>query len=361
MNTVDRQTRIAMLERAIIPPSLPLLIGVGHLKASKAGILLVCDQNRKLLGILTDGDIRRAILDGKDLSRPCIKFVNPAPVVALEGTSLEHARTLMEESITFKINCLPVVDSKGCVVDLIRREDLKKNETRRITALIMAGGFGTRLGSLTKNTPKPMLKVGGQPLLEHILIHLRDHDVTTAYISTHFRADRIKQHIGNGSRFGMEIHYLYEELPLGTAGAISMLPPIQNTLLMMNGDILTEVDLKAMLEFHINGNSDMTVAVRKYSVELPYGVVKCTGNRIKGLIEKPVTNMLVNAGIYLLEPAVRKFVKAGSPLNMNELICDLIKAGRYLSAFPVIEYWLDIGQKADYQAAKQYDKNLVAA
>jgi NDP-sugar pyrophosphorylase family protein len=220
-----------------------------------------------------------------------------------------------------------------------------------IAALIMAGGLGMRLRPLTDDTPKPMLPVGGRPLMERTVERLRRAGIRSVHVATHYKGEKIVDHFGDGNGFGVDLKYLTEDRAMGTAGALSMMPESTDTVLVINGDILTDVDFNAMRGFHRQYGAALTVGVRKYGVSVPYGVVEADGPIVRSLVEKPVVNFFVNAGIYLLEPAAVAYART-TPMDMTELINRLIEAGRTVVSFPVLEYWMDIGQHHDYIQAQ---------
>jgi NDP-sugar pyrophosphorylase family protein len=220
----------------------------------------------------------------------------------------------------------------------------------------MAGGFGTRLRPLTDNMPKPMLPVGGRPLMERIVGQLKESGIDQIVVTTHYKAEAIVDHFGDGTDFGVTMTYVQEDEPLNTGGAIGLIPNVDEPLLVINGDILTQVDFRALHDFHRDCGADMTVGVRKYLLKVPYGVIENDGARVTQINEKPELSLFVNAGIYLLEPSVRRYVARGVSLSMTDLIQTVIDAGLMVASFPVLEYWLDVGQTGDYQQA-QVDKD----
>lgn len=216
----------------------------------------------------------------------------------------------------------------------------------------MAGGYGTRLRPLTDDLPKPMLPVGTKPLLELIVEQLRVAGIRQVNVATHYRGEVITDHFKDGQDFGVEIRYVKEDQPLGTAGALSLLEESDEPLLVMNGDILTRVDFRAMLNFHREHNAELTVGVRQYEFRVPYGVVNTNGVDVTGISEKPVVRQFINAGIYLLNPLVRRVIPNGRPYDIPELIENLLKEKRCVVCFPIREYWLDIGKSDQYDQAK---------
>ena len=328
---------------------------VERINLGRAGIALVVGPKRELLGTLTDGDIRRAVLAGMQLAEPVSKILEAKgsqnPVTANRGASLVDLMQTMRDKGVLQ---LPIVDEHGVVVDLALMKDFLQVETLPLQAVVMAGGFGKRLMPLTESTPKPMLPVGDKPLLEHIVSQLQASGIHRVKLTTHFNPETIKAHFGNGEEFGLDIGYVNEDEPLGTAGALGLLEGgLEEPILLMNGDILTQVDFRAMLAFHREHKAELTVAVRQYDFKVPYGVLQCDGERVLGVQEKPRFHFLVNAGIYLVEPTARRLIEPRRRFDMTELIEVVAARGGRVVAFPIVEYWLDIGQPADYQKAQE--------
>jgi NDP-sugar pyrophosphorylase family protein len=223
----------------------------------------------------------------------------------------------------------------------------------------MAGGFGTRLRPLTNDLPKPMLPVGSKPLLELIVDQLKRAGIRRLNVATHYKGDMISEHFKDGQDFGVEIRYVKEDQPLGTAGALSLLEDSEEPLLVINGDILTRVDFREMLNFHREHKADLTIAVRQYEFNVPYGVVETDGVAVKGISEKPTVRQFINAGMYLLNPSVRRLVPNGQPYDIPDLVHRMIAEGRPVVCFPVREYWLDIGIEDQYVKAQADVKTLL--
>ena len=321
------------------------------------GIALVADAEYHLLGTITDGDIRRAILSGLNMHQPVsvllerkVDSIYPQPIIALGGMEPGAILELMQ---SHSVRQIPVLDEARRVVNLITIEELLPQNTLPVTAVVMAGGFGTRLRPLTEDIPKPMLPVGGKPLLEHILGQMRDSGVRHVNITTHYMPEKIVDYFGDGRQFGLEIDYVNEDRPLGTAGALGLMSPPTETMLVINGDILTQINFRAMLKFHHEHQADLTVAVRYYEMQVPYGVLQCDGARVLGVQEKPIYNFLVNAGIYMIEPSAYAFIPHGTKFDMTDLIEKLTSENRTVVSFPIVEYWLDIGHHAQYEQAQK--------
>lgn len=317
---------------------------------------LVVDREQRLLDVVTDGDIRRAVLDGVSLDTPVLQLKERKAHAPISSPLTAPAKWERAQLLAFmrarQIHQLPLVDDAARVVDLVKLTDLLPQAPLMIQAVVMAGGHGTRLRPLTVDLPKPMLPVGDRPLLELTIEGLRSAGIQRVNVTTHFLPEKIRDHFGDGTRFGVDINYINEDTPLGTAGALALMEPGGGPLLVMNGDILTQVDFRAMVEFHREQQAQLTVAVREYDVEVPYGVVECDGARVMSVKEKPTYKFFVNAGIYLVEPKVCELIPKGQKFDMPELINTLVESGQTVANFPIMEYWLDIGQHADYAQAQ---------
>jgi NDP-sugar pyrophosphorylase family protein len=278
----------------------------------------------------------------QDLHEP-----RPVPLTAPVGTAPAELVALMQ---AYEVRQIPLVDADGCVQDLALLQDLVEVEGPPLRAVVMAGGLGSRLAPLTEETPKPMLPVGDRPLLERIVAQLREAGIRHVNLTTHYRGEAIAAHFGDGREHGVEIEYVSEERPLGTAGALGLVDS-DDPILVMNGDILTRVDFRAMHRFHDEHEADMTVAVRPYEARVPYGLVELEDAHVTAISEKPLVRGFVNAGIYLIAPGVSRLVEPSESLDMPQLIERLVAGSRRVVGFPLREYWLDIGRLADYEQA----------
>lgn len=341
-------------------PDISLLEAIAQMDKIRAGIVLVVDTDQKLLGTVTDGDLRRIILAGISLEEPVSVLLArktdslyAKPITAPMGA---ERSTFIELLKLHSIRHLPLVDPEQRVVALVTMDEFAPEQEPPMKAVIMAGGMGTRLHPLTEELPKPMLPVGNQPLMEIIVNQLRDADISHVNISVHHNSEKITDYFGDGSNFGVEITYVTEDRPLGTAGALGLMAAPQETVLVINGDILTQVDFRAMRTYHQEHRADLTVAVQQYDLQVPYGVVECEGASIQSISEKPVLKFFVNAGIYLLEPSVYRFIPNGERYDMTDLIQRLLSEGSSVVAFPIREYWNDIGEPSDYEQAQEQVK-----
>jgi dTDP-glucose pyrophosphorylase len=335
----------------LVLPDASALDVMRRIDENVTGLALVVDDERRLLATVTDGDLRRAVLAGRDLSEPIRAVVEwkHAPVSAPVGTTSDELLELME---TRGLRHVPLLDADGRVVDVALLTELVRDRELPLRAVVMAGGFGRRLGELTADVPKPMLPLADEPLLERIVAQLRDAGIGRVALTTHYRSDLIREHFGDGSSFGVDIHYVDEQEPLGTAGGLSLLEDSDEPVLVMNGDIVTRIGIDAFVAFHAEHEADLTVAVLPYEFRIPYGVVDLDGARITRLSEKPVVRRFANAGIYLLSADARRSVPRGKRCDMTELIDRLITDGRRVVAFPLREYWVDIGDVVSYERAR---------
>lgn len=313
-------------------------------------IALVVDENQRLLGTITDGDVRRGILKGIALEESASQIMNANPRVAKAEQSRDEIFMLLREK---SLHQIPVLNQEGCLVGLEVIEDLLRPQTRDNRVVIMAGGLGSRLGSLTNDCPKPMLHVGDKPILETIIEKFLEFGFQNFTIAVNYKADVIKNHFGDGSKYFCNIEYLHENEPLGTAGALSLLPvrPTES-LLVINGDVLTKVDYHHLLSFHQEHNARATMCVREYDIQVPFGVVAVEGHRFVGIEEKPVHKFFINAGIYVLNPDVLSMLAPGEHCDMPSLLNRVAGQGQETAVFPVREYWLDLGQIEDFNRAK---------
>jgi len=342
------------IEKLCVSPETPLLTVVETIQCGEKQIALVVDEQQHLLGLITDGDVRRAILHNIPMESPASEIMQRKFIAGLNGMSLFEICELMQLK---SVRHIPLVDADGILQDLIWISDLDLHPRLGMSAVVMAGGFGQRLRPLTKNLPKPMLPVGDKPLLEIMIQNLKESGIHRVHVSTYFQGDKIIKHFGNGDDLGVEISYLTEDQPLGTAGILSQLNGSDEPIFVINGDILTRIDFRSMLAFHNDHKADLTVAVRQYDLEVPYGVLECNGPHVNKISEKPTYRFFVNAGIYILQPESYRLIPEDQPFDMTELIEVLISARRAVVSYPITEYWLDIGHHADYQKAQDDVKN----
>lgn len=338
-------------KNVIVSPQQTIREALVTIDASALRVALVVDHKDTLLGVVTDGDIRRGLLRNLPLDTPVSVVMNTSPITASPQASKEELIEIMEKKV---ILAIPIVEN-GKVVGLETLQEALSKPQLNNPVFLMAGGFGTRLRPLTDNCPKPLLKVGGVPILETTLLRFIKDGFVNFYISTHYMPEMIRQHFGDGSQWNVSITYVHEDNPLGTGGALGLLPKGMPDLpiIMMNGDVLTTVDFKRLLDFHNSNNADATMAVREYEYQIPYGVIKGEGNRIVSMEEKPVQRFFVNAGIYVVSQRLAQSVPHNHIIDMPSLLEQQIAEKREILMFPIHEYWLDIGRMDDFHRAQE--------
>lgn len=314
-------------------------------------IVLVEDEDKKLIGTITDGDIRRGLLKHLPMNSQLSEFMSTEPTVAKVTDNHNQILLKMQELDLLQI---PIVDDYGKVVGLETLQNLNEKKRYGNPVFLMAGGLGKRLRPLTKDIPKPMLNVGSQPILETILKQFIEAGFYNFYISINYKAEILQAHFKDGSDWKVSIKYINEDEPLGTAGALGLLPKDIPDLpiIVMNGDLLTKVDFQELLSFHIEQGLQATMCVRDYEFKVPYGVIHAEGHCITSIIEKPVHKFFINAGIYVLNPVVLNMINGKDYLDMPDLFSELINEGKQASIFPLYEYWLDIGKINQFNQAQ---------
>lgn len=338
-------------QSVLIGPDISLEDAIATLDREALRIVIVVDDKGVLLGTLTDGDVRRALLHHLPLST-CVRdvmYVNPR--VAELNWGRDRMLAVMEKHQLLQ---LPVVDKDFKVVGLETLHGLLNKGRRDNPVFLMAGGFGTRLHPLTHSCPKPLLKVGDKPILELIMQGFINAGFHRFFISTHYMPEMIQAYFGDGSRWGVSIRYVHENEPLGTGGALGLLPhdDINLPLFVMNGDLLTNLDFQNLLNFHEERCGVATMCVREYEYQVPYGVIESEGHQILSMVEKPIQKFFINAGIYLLSPELVKSVSKNTRIDMPTILERAIALGEVVNMFPVHEYWLDIGRMEDFHRAQ---------
>ena len=336
---------------ALVSSSTTLRQTIEAITEGSLQIALVVDSDNKLLGTVTDGDIRKAILAGKDLSITAAEAMRREPITSAAKTPRAAILKLMREK---RIHQMPLLDELGRVVDVLTVDDMIGALQKPNAVVIMAGGLGTRLHPLTQDTPKPMLKVGGKPILETIIQSFADQGFINFFVSINYKAEMISDYFGDGSKFGVAITYLNEKTRLGTAGGLSLLPKnIHAPVIVMNGDLLTRISVDALLDFHERENAIATMVVREDHYQIPYGVVQVDGTQIIGVEEKPTQRNLVNAGIYVVSKLGLENIPNDTFYDMPTHFAKLSADGHRTAAFPLHEYWVDIGRLDELERAQR--------
>lgn len=310
------------------------------------GFLVIIDSKNVLLGMVTDGDIRRAILNKQD---KVWDIINTDPITA--SNKMERS-DVMKMLHSIHRRQIPVVDENNVLVDIIYLDD-EEDHFKNNYVVIMAGGLGSRLGELTKETPKPMLSVGGKPILENIIMGFKESGFNRFILCVSYKSEIIEEYFGDGSNFGVQILYNHEEKKMGTAGALGLIKnDFIDPFFVINGDILSTINFQEFLEFHKKSSALATMCVKKFDYQIPYACISITEDHvIKALIEKPIQTYSINAGMYVLDPSVLDLIPVNDYYDMTTLFEDLMKSDKKTVAYNLNEYWLDIGLKADYTKA----------
>jgi dTDP-glucose pyrophosphorylase/CBS domain-containing protein len=313
-------------------------------------IAIVVDSKNKLIGTLSDGDIRRGFLKGLDVESPIISVINTKP---LFGRINDNKKKLIKYAISKKIYQIPIVNNKKKFVDILLTDEITQNEIKLNKVVIMAGGKGTRLRPLTKNTPKPMLKVGNKPILETIIQSFSNRGFKDLIICVNYKSHAIEKYFGNGNKFGVTIKYFKETKKMGTAGAISFLKKdLIEPFFVINGDLLTNLNFEKMMDFHNTHSAVATMGVKEYVINSPYGEVKTFNEKIISINEKPAHKFFANAGIYILNPMCIDLIPKNY-FDMTTLFKKIILKKKKTASFPLNEYWKDIGSLTDFEKANE--------
>lgn len=314
-------------------------------------MVLVRDKSDRIVGLITDGDIRRGLLSGRTMDMPAAsvmtrEFFTVAPDADRASTlDVMKARSFQH---------VPVLDYNRRLIAIHFLRDLIGAMPKPNIAVIMAGGRGTRLRPVTESIPKPMLEVAGRPMLERIVLHLVGHGIQTIYISVNFMSGVIEKHFGDGSVFGCRIDYLRESEPLGTGGSLSLLTRRpEHPFLVLNGDLISRANVTALLEAHTQSKHLATVGVGPYQIQVPFGTVRQESGRLESLVEKPILDILVNRGIYVLDPAALDFVPKQNVFPITDLFNELLAANKSVGVFNFDDPWMDVGHMEDLRRAQR--------
>jgi dTDP-glucose pyrophosphorylase len=328
-----------------------VLEALGVIDSGSAQIVLVLDDNLRLIGTLTDGDIRRGLLHGETLESPAERLMNRQFRFVRRGADQAQVMEMMRREVLRQI---PVVDEQGRVVDLILLQELQQPAQLPNAVVIMAGGKGTRLRPHTEHCPKPMLLVDGKPMLELVLEQFMASGFCQFYLSVNYLKEQIIEHFGNGQAWGVSIDYLEEDEPLGTAGSLQLLPgSVKDPFLVINGDVLTRLNPIQLLRFHIEHAAAGTLCVREHTTTCPFGVVQTNGVELAGFEEKPISRQLVNAGVYVIDPQLLPLLHLHQSTDMPTLLQSAQQAGYRVAVCPIHEYWIDVGRPETLLQAHQ--------
>ena len=338
-----------------IHPERTLTDAIKKITLNKKQFVLIVDRNNCLLGILTDGDIRRGILKGFSLNDTVNKIMNANPITA---STRESSRQIIDKMMIKNVQQCPIIDKKNKLKDIKFLDKSLTSFSLDNFVVIMAGGMGKRLSPYTKERPKPLMNIAGKPILERIIINLAKHGFKEIFLAVYYKSEMLEEFFGDGSSYGVKLNYIKEKSPLGTAGSISLLPnKPKKPFLVMNSDIVTDVNYFGLLDFHKKNKSIVTMCLKDFSVEVPYGVVQTNNNKILKIKEKPILTYKVNAGIYVLSPKATNYIPSNEYFDMTELFEILIKNKHKTSAFPIFENWADIANIEDLRKIDKFLKS----
>ncbi len=333
-----------------LAPDSPIKRAAEIIETYSPRVALVVDADGRLLGTITDGDIRRGLLRGINADAPASEVMNIHPQVVRVTESRGQILPRMQ---TLRIRHMPVVNDQNRVIRLEVLPFFSSATRRTNPVVVMAGGEGRRLRPLTETVPKPMLPVGGRPILETIVYRLASQGFTSLYFSVNHCSGVIKQHFGNGANFGVDVTYLEEDRALGTAGSLHLMPQKPDrSFLVLNGDVLTTLDYSELLNFHQDSEATLTICAQTYQVAVPFGVLEIDDERVVALREKPLYDYFIASGIYALRPSALDLFEPGERFDMPDLVRRILETGGKVAAFPLREYWVDVGRMEDLSRAR---------
>lgn len=340
---------VEMTKKYCITPQASILDAMKKIDASAIATVMVC-EGRKIKGVLTDGDIRRALIDGALLTDPIERFYTRNFTAVTPEALRADVLELMQARV---IEQIPIISEDGELMGIHTMHSILGHETKPNWAVIMAGGKGIRLGELTTDTPKPMLRVAGKPILERLILHAISYGIRNFYLAVNHLSHVIEDYFENGAKWGCTIEYLREDKPLGSGGALSLLPERpENPLIVMNGDLLTEVNISQMLAFHENHSFYATIGVHYYSHEVPFGCIQTDGKRIRSIEEKPLITKIINGGIYVLSPDAVRSIPADSLFPATQIFKVALEENKPCGAYPLDGEWIDVGMPKQLRQAR---------
>jgi dTDP-glucose pyrophosphorylase len=336
-------------ESIIIPKNASLKEALIKLDANPKMQTLIVEDNNKVIGTITDGDIRRGFINGLTNNDSIDKFMLTSFTFLKKGKYEADKLKIIKEK---GLKVIPVLNKDGSLFEIINFNEVKT--ILPIDAVIMAGGVGSRLMPLTKDTPKPMLKINGKPIMEYNVDLLKSYGIKNLNLSVKYLKEIIEGYYKDGSDRDMNISYVTEDEPLGTIGAVKQIKNFKNDyILVMNSDLLTNINLEEMFEDLTNDSADMIIATTDYKVQIPYGVVESKGNRIKALKEKPTYTYYSNAGIYIFKRSLVDLIPSHTFFNATDFLEKLISENKKVLHYPIKGYWLDIGKHVDFEKAQK--------
>ncbi len=342
---MKKNSSLPSWETTLLSSTVAIRDAIKNLDESGLKLVLAIDEYGKLVGTVSDGDVRRGLLRGLNLDNPISEIMYKTPLVVPQNINVDIVTQLMSAN---RVHQIPIVDSNLMVIGLHLWDDVSNSKVRTNTIFIMAGGRGQRLMPLTAEVPKPMMHVAGKPMLQHLIERASSEGFRRFIISLHYLGHVIEQYFGDGKRFGVEIDYVREDAPLGTAGSIGLWKhKFEEPIIVTNGDVLSDIKYSDLLDFHIDQNADATMAVHQHIWKNPFGVVDVEGYKLVGFSEKPVVKNYVNAGIYVLSPKIIESIGNNQPVNMPDIFMQGKEAGLTSVVYPIHENWMDVGNPDD--------------
>lgn len=343
------------ISKHIIDKDASILDALRQLNTTTNFTLFVVDENRKVVGAVTDGDIRRGLIAGASMVDAIYSICHKS--FRYIDDKVKDTPSLFNEIKKSGITLVPYLDDCGCIKKLI---DLRQtNALLPIDAVLMAGGRGERLSPLTDNCPKPLLPLGGKPIIEHNIDRILSFGISNITLSVRYLSNQLREYFGDGKQMGASIDYVEEDFPLGTIGSVSLIKKFHNdTVLVMNSDLFTNIDLEEFYTHFIDAGADMSIASIPYNVSVPYAVMEFDGDKVKSLVEKPTYTYYSNAGIYLIKKSVLQQLEYGKHCDATDLMQRLIDNGKKVTSFPIVGYWIDIGRHEDYKKAQEFIKYI---
>ena len=344
-----------IVEKIKLNPNATIKDALQIIDSGSMKIALVLDKNNKLLGTVSDGDIRRALLNGLTITDPISTIIHNDPIVCNVTDSKE---TILKIALEKKIYQIPIVDSNGALIGISEIDELLLPTEHNNKVVLMVGGLGSRLRPLTDNTPKPLLEVGNKPILEIIISNFAKCGFKKIILCVNYKSKMIEDYFGTGEYLGVEIQYVHETKRMGTAGGLSLLKEeLNDPFFVKNGDLLTNINFEHMLNYHIENKSIATIGVKEYDFQVPYGVVQMQEQRVMKIVEKPMHKFFISTGIYILNSQALEIIPCDTFYDMPSLFEALLSQNKVVSSFPIREYWMDIGRISDYEQANDEYSN----
>ena len=336
-------------DKIALPKNITTIDTIKNLESSGLQIVILIDQENRVIATITDSDIRKGFADGLKINQKIFPYANKKPQTVTNDATYDEIKSLFRINPGFK--AIPVVDNKNKLIGCHFIDEFLNRGVIDAPFLIMAGGFGKRLGKLTSNCPKPMLKIGDKPILQHIIEKAKKDGFFNIFISTHFLSHIIENYFEDGKKFDVNIKYLKEERPLGTAGCLQLLPEIKTPIVVTNGDLISKIGYKTILDFHYSVASSATMAVVEHKIQHPFGVINSDGINLTSFEEKPIWKTNINAGIYVLNQSVIKLVKRNEVVSMPDIFKRVQMRNKKTTIFPIHEKWMDLGTPQNLKKA----------